>query len=227
MHELENFTINVKLITDMEQITPLHDGVRMEIEEYSFFDALCSALNRSAKALLEIDNKPKEVILEASGQLEEEDEISFLQGHVLYEKFRWKKVDSTFPMFNESGEEPFSIEYHWVKPSLFEEDIINYLSIAFPDFKFKYFDEAIQINISGKWIDIFDYFRNLPKDQHLDFHLTTSNNMTERARKAEESYMIISTLIKGMRDKFFKSFNEKVEITKMVSFREIYDKTEP
>ncbi len=229
MHDLENYTINVKLITDIDQVTLLHDGVKMKVSEHSFYDALCSALYRCAKVLLEIDNKPKKITLEASGQLEEGDETSFLQGHVLYERFRWEKVDSTgaFPMFNESGEEPFSIEYYWVKPSLFEKDIINYLSKAFPDFTFKYFDEAIHIDIDGNWIDIFDFFRNLPEDQQLDFTLNTSNDMNERARKAEEAYMIISTLIKGMRDKFFKSFNTKAEISKMVTFKEIYNRTEP
>jgi hypothetical protein len=176
--------------------------------------------------LLEIDNKPKRVTLEASGQLKEGDETSFLQGHVLYERFRWEKVDSS-GAFHESGEEPFSIEYYWVKPSLFEKDIIDYLSKAFPDFTFKYFNEAIQIDINGNWIDIFDYFRKLPDDHQLDFTLNTSNDMNERARKAEEAYMIISTLIKGMRDKFFKSFNTKAEISKMVTFEEIYKKTEP
>jgi hypothetical protein len=31
MHDLENYTINVKLITDIDQVTPLHDGVEIKV----------------------------------------------------------------------------------------------------------------------------------------------------------------------------------------------------
>lgn len=225
MNELESFTIEVKLVTEISQITPLHDGVKMNLDEYSFYDALCSALYRSAQALLAIENKPKKVVLEASGRLEAESEISYLQAYVLYEKFRWEKTGSSIPMFNESGEEPFSIEYNWVKPSLFEKALIDDLSIAFPDFGFRYFDESIQVFIDEKWVDIFRFFRELPESEKLNFDFHSSSGMNDRADRAQRSYTITSTIAHGMKDVLFRSFGKDVEIASLPTFQEIYERT--
>jgi len=154
----EKFQLQVKLLTKFEKEIDLHKGVVYVIKERSIYDAACKTIEIFANKLLNIKNKPKQIVIEVSGSGKGVESYC-LQGTIKYENFKWEKIYEGFPMLNKSGEMPFSIEkLTTVKPTIFESDLVQYLNEAFPNLAFKYKKEDIYTQINGKSIAIIDYF---------------------------------------------------------------------
>ena len=166
MQQSEFYHVTVGLVVKVDGETALNTGVQMDVEKPSAWDALRDCLDECAASLLTVREKPENVVLEASTTSEGKEKL-FLQGRVNYKPFVYEKVYDGLPMLNERIEEPFSIDYAWVKPTLNEKDLVRYLNEAFPSYEFRYLDESIRVSIEGNWIDLYQYFQNLPKEKKL------------------------------------------------------------
>lgn len=217
---MQNYEISIKLLTELSEKIPLHNGIKMILKRNSLWDALTSSIEQYVDDLLYNKNIPNKIILEACGQNDYGD--IYLEGHVEFESFKWEKIHEGFPEFNEQGKNPYEIEFKQVRPSHFEEKLIDYLKEAFPSYDFKYKGKSIFINIVKEWIDLFAFIEDLPKETKSRLLVDDSKN--RYPSESFKEYIFISNFILLIKDIFFNKYDNTIEINKLVSCDEYLEK---